>query len=381
MPHLIPTLHTWSEVSSKVLSGADLFLQGVLVPDAGLPDFLAGSARAVAVPGNAIPFGVGVMAVSKAEAVREGMKGRGLTVMHTYKDLLWQLGDKEAPNAGFTAARIFALPGGETGAADVAGVAAPVEGAEAAAQQQLGALTLEEGDTSTGNDSGVCEEQSGTSEADAPGVDMDALLEAAVMGGLYALQNSDLPITTSDFYAKFMQPLRPEGVALDLKASRYKKLSKLLDAFEKDKVMTQKQVRKQDHITAVNRSHPRYLAWQESSEAAASSGTTVSNSSGSKAAGGARNGSTPSAGGATSAAVIELRWRAPSSLLPVFVPGGARDKEALYSQQEVAQALEGYAQAQGEHCFILFALLYIDFVWIALYCLHCFDFFFVCPLS
>lgn len=37
-------------------AGADLFLQGVLPPPGGLPDFLAGSDRALAVPGNPIPF-------------------------------------------------------------------------------------------------------------------------------------------------------------------------------------------------------------------------------------------------------------------------------------------------------------------------------------
>ena len=118
LPQLLPQLHTWSEVSGKVLGGADLFLQGVLVPEVGgtqrseqhragwgacrqrwqgaawrrchassaaagvckglllpaarcpgcaptfpcaalqggLPDFLAGSPRSLCVPGNPIPF-------------------------------------------------------------------------------------------------------------------------------------------------------------------------------------------------------------------------------------------------------------------------------------------------------------------------------------
>ena len=40
----------------QVLGGADLFLQGVLAPQGGLPDFLAGSARSLSVPGNPVPF-------------------------------------------------------------------------------------------------------------------------------------------------------------------------------------------------------------------------------------------------------------------------------------------------------------------------------------
>ena len=54
-------------------------------------------------------------------------------------------------------------------------------------------------------------------------------------------------------------------MTFDFKQSKYKKLGKLLDKFEKDKaggagVLTQKVIRKQDHISAVNRSHPAYLA-------------------------------------------------------------------------------------------------------------------------
>lgn len=49
LPHTV-------QVSGKVLGGSDLFLQGVLAPQGGLPDFLAGSPRALCVPGQPIPF-------------------------------------------------------------------------------------------------------------------------------------------------------------------------------------------------------------------------------------------------------------------------------------------------------------------------------------
>ena len=40
LPQLLQPLHTWSEVSGKVLGGADLFLQGVLVPQVGCTGLL-----------------------------------------------------------------------------------------------------------------------------------------------------------------------------------------------------------------------------------------------------------------------------------------------------------------------------------------------------
>lgn len=56
--HLLPC-RRGPQVSGKVLGGADLFLQGVLAPPGGLPDFLAGSPRSLSVPGNPCPFAGG----------------------------------------------------------------------------------------------------------------------------------------------------------------------------------------------------------------------------------------------------------------------------------------------------------------------------------
>jgi translation initiation factor 2D len=251
-PSLLPTVHTWSEVSGKVLGGAgegggtthpdvhlpynsrqrtatllqtcpplcrrspaipaDLFLQGVLQPPGGLPDFLAGSPRSLSVPGNPLPFAVGRMAVSKAEAVREGMRGRGVTLLHVYSDLLWQMGDKAPPNDGFTPARIFPLEQPEAAAAPAAPgePGAPTGGAGEAAAAQLGGLQLEEG-----GEAAAAADAAPSSAAAAPdaaqageavpaaagpdgggAVDMDALLEAAVLAGLQTLKNAELPIQT-----------------------------------------------------------------------------------------------------------------------------------------------------------------------------------------
>ena len=81
-PRALPRLLTYSEVSPKLLGGADMMLPGVIVPPAGLGDFKKGDLRAVAVPGNPVPFAVGVMEVDAAEVAANGMKGRGLRVLH-----------------------------------------------------------------------------------------------------------------------------------------------------------------------------------------------------------------------------------------------------------------------------------------------------------
>ncbi|EFN52364.1 hypothetical protein CHLNCDRAFT_138791 [Chlorella variabilis] len=354
-PQLLPTLHTWSEVSGKVLGGADLFLQGVLAPAGGLPDFLAGSARSLSVPGQPIPFAVGKMALSKAEAVREGMKGRGWTLLHAYGDLLWQMGDKALPNEGFTASRILPVVPVEGEAAAEGGAAAAAaadgeQGAAAAAADQLGGLQLAEGSSAAAAQGRDAAAAAGEAAAGAAGpgpgpagggatLDMDAILEAAVLAGLHSLKSADLPIQTGDFYTKHMIPAKPEGVMYDMKQSKYKKLGKLLDKFSKDGVITQKVVRKQDCITAVNRSHPAYTGFSgmPGASSAAGAGNGAASSSG-RGGGG---------GGGGSKVQIEYCFRAPSSLRPVFGEAALRDKERLYSEGEVCEALAGYAAAQG----------------------------------
>ena len=158
------------------------------------------------------------MAVSRTEAERDGMKGRGLTLLHYYGDLLWALGDKTPPNPGFTPTRIFPLGGG---GGDGAGAAAaqPDDSSSSGEEEEedaggaapmaaaVGGLSLEEGGGGSG-DAGAA-----TAGRAAP-VDMDAQLEAAAIAGLHTLKTAELPIQLSDFYTRHMLPTKPEGARL-----------------------------------------------------------------------------------------------------------------------------------------------------------------------
>ena len=55
-PNMLQPLFTYSEVSPKVLGGADLFLQGLIVPSCGLGELVAGEVRTISIPGNRYPF-------------------------------------------------------------------------------------------------------------------------------------------------------------------------------------------------------------------------------------------------------------------------------------------------------------------------------------
>ena len=57
-----------------MLGGADLFLQGFIAPEGGLPAFRANDAVAIVVPGNRFPLAVGLMECDTAQARAAGMK-------------------------------------------------------------------------------------------------------------------------------------------------------------------------------------------------------------------------------------------------------------------------------------------------------------------
>lgn len=117
----------------------------------------------------------------------------------------------------------------------------------------------------------------------------------------------------------------------------------LVQKFEKDKVISQKVIRKQDHISAINRAHPAYLA-----ASAAGGGGDGSNRAGAAASGSGKPVSgTSAAAAATSRVAVEYCWRVPSSLREIFGPAAADDKDRLYTQPEVVVALQGYAEANG----------------------------------
>ncbi|XP_004028330.2 eukaryotic translation initiation factor 2D isoform X2 [Gorilla gorilla gorilla] len=87
-PDLLPTFTTWPLVLEKMVGGADLMLPGLVMPPAGLPQVQKGDLCAISLVGNRAPVAIGVAAMSTAEMLTSGLKGRGFSVLHTYQDHL-----------------------------------------------------------------------------------------------------------------------------------------------------------------------------------------------------------------------------------------------------------------------------------------------------
>lgn len=61
----------------------------------------SGSYCSICVRGNPLPFAVGILLVDKRYIELYGMKGRGISIIHCYEDLLWEYGGKVYPNDGY----------------------------------------------------------------------------------------------------------------------------------------------------------------------------------------------------------------------------------------------------------------------------------------
>ncbi|XP_047237843.1 eukaryotic translation initiation factor 2D isoform X1 [Girardinichthys multiradiatus] len=251
-PALLPVFRTWAPVLQKLIGGADLMLPGVLMPSCGLPDVKQGSCCAVAIVNNRAPVAIGQAAMSSAEMHSSGMKGRGVSILHTYMDYLWAFGDKSNPPS---------LQDDDDDVEDANGEPCEVSQKEEYKDDDVGKCVEEQqssGDTV--EDQACCgfEELSLTEkeedkvessnekseetqdEQKTPQEEMDALLLQCFLHALKSkVKRSELPLLTSTFLRNHMFTCCPSGKQLDIKKSRYKKLSKFLQVMQQQYCLVQ----------------------------------------------------------------------------------------------------------------------------------------------
>ncbi|KAI5766260.1 EIF2D [Gulo gulo luscus] len=268
-PDLLPTFTTWPLVLEKLVGGADLMLPGLVVPPAGLPQVQKGDLCAIALAGNRAPVAVGVAAMSTAEMLTSGLKGRGFSVLHTYQDHLWRSGDKSSPPS---------LAPSALDAPDVNEEKGSVQ-ADPALQGDMRRLTLEGEDKENGEvRQQMCGEKSLSEAAEDPGArglnpdptdsktlqeQMDELLQRCFLHALKCqVKKADLPLLTSTFLGSYMFSCCPEGRQLDIKKSSYKKLSKFLQHMQQEQMVQVEELsRGVESIVAVDWRHPRITSF------------------------------------------------------------------------------------------------------------------------
>ncbi|KAK1288310.1 hypothetical protein QJS10_CPB19g00220 [Acorus calamus] len=298
VPDLLPAfMLKGGEVSRYVIGGADLMFPGISIPLEGLPSFLAGQPWAVKVPGNPAPIAVGATTMSSTEALKAGLRGKALRIMHYYRDSLWQSVEGHyVPNAGFLEDVVFedpalasineaSKPCEDTGNASNDPNDVDAKRGEEELVLDYDAHMKHQIEPSMADDiRNEISEDVATDLAElkvADGVssekmndekdqhilsiaEVDALLDKCLLQALHTTVNDkDLPMPGSTLWSGHILPCRPSGVMLDIKKSSYKKLSKWLQAKSSAGLILAKEDKhkKEVILLAVNHGHADYKSF------------------------------------------------------------------------------------------------------------------------
>ncbi|MFQ6627590.1 hypothetical protein Gotur_005828 [Gossypium turneri] len=295
LPEMLPYfMLKGGEVSRFVIGGADLMFPGISVAAEGLPSFSAGEPWAVKVPGNPAPIAVGSTTMSSAEALKAGLRGKALRIMHYYRDLLWQSVEGHyVPNSGFLEDVVLEDPSflasnqpsdsseGATCESDVQQSCVNNENTEGSIDVN-GAIS-DACAASMQNDSENAAKEimmdasdlKSTANVDAAKLDIelsslsiedvDSHLDRCLLQALHTtVKDKDLPMPGSTLWSNHVLPCRPSGITLDIKKSSHKKLSKWLQAKTSTGLITVKEdkYKKEAMLISVNRGHPEYLQFK-----------------------------------------------------------------------------------------------------------------------
>ncbi|CAH1244213.1 EIF2D [Branchiostoma lanceolatum] len=286
VPDMLPCLTTWPNVLKNLCGGADLMLPGVIEGAEGLPVIDKNKLCAISLLGNSAPVAVGRTTMSSAQMAECGMRGKGVTVLHTYLDQLWEHGD-QTPLP--TMATQQSCPEGHVPDLDPRDTASEEQvkkelGAEASSTtdtlpienlvleddfgnkgdlEKENDLDKENTEGGMGDDGNGCGKEGETKEEEeeeeevSPADQMDALLYQCFLHALKTnVKKTDLPLLTSKLLRGHMQPCCPAEKSLDLKKSSYKKLSKFLQAMQAQGLLQVKELSKGvESVVGVNWGH------------------------------------------------------------------------------------------------------------------------------
>ncbi|KAJ2712456.1 hypothetical protein H4R19_002742, partial [Coemansia spiralis] len=323
-PGLLPVVWTGANVVDKLVGGADLMTAGLLVPDGGMAGMKKGTVVAVCCPGSRAAQAIGVLDLDTA-GIRSvvGAKGKAVLVVHTYKDCLWEAGDKSAPPADDSAPADTDSGDDDNHEIGNSGAAEEPPAANEAANEAV------------------------NEAAEVSPAETDALLMTALKQVMATVLDAShapplLPITSSVLYSGYMVPNAPSGATIDIKRSSYKKLGKFLKAAEKHGLLQLKDIRGEPHVKSFNWAHADMADYKPYRVRHAAKGAAASGSGGTNAAAADQ---VPSGEGTIG--ITEL-LKPPQALIPLFdAVSTAAPPSGYYTRQQARGVLEDYVRSRS----------------------------------
>lgn len=357
VPHLLPcfTLKA-GEVSRFIIGGADLMFPGISFSLDGLAPFSAGEPWSVKVPGNNAPIAVGTTTMSSDQALKAGLRGKALRIVHCYRDFLWEsVEGRFVPNAGFLEDIVFPDPSLSSSAsysceADPSNEQQSDLGAELPGEPDFTVDFQAVADTPYVDKNELSEQlaskMSELKAADCSSIeesyvevedknflsvsDVDGLLDQCLLQALHTtVKEKDLPMSGSTLWSSHVLACRPAGVTLDIRKSSFKKLSKWLQSKASAQLISVKEdkFKKEVVLFAVNRGHPEFMSFKPEKKRTEKIEQTTDN-----VAVEIRSGRL---------LVVEEVYKPISHVSPIFASVGA-DTGGLYSASEATEIVFNY---------------------------------------
>eukprot|EP01119_Soliformovum_irregulare_P024408 TRINITY_DN8748_c0_g1_i1.p1 TRINITY_DN8748_c0_g1~~TRINITY_DN8748_c0_g1_i1.p1 ORF type:complete len:408 (-),score=177.08 TRINITY_DN8748_c0_g1_i1:6-1229(-) len=172
------------------------------------------------------------------------MKGRAMEIIHVVGDHLWDLASKEAqefPNIPVPIETI--APSEETASEDSTIQLSPSQSIDSAFIQSTDPIEPAIESATQENDSDSKSEISETSSTPVQVENVMSQDEILEISFLTAVKKGfPVPILVSQFYANHILPSRPPGTNLDIKKTKFKKISTFMDEKQKEGIINFKQI-------------------------------------------------------------------------------------------------------------------------------------------
>ncbi|RZF42404.1 hypothetical protein LSTR_LSTR004212 [Laodelphax striatellus] len=235
-PELLPVFTTHPEVFSFIAGGADLMLPGVILPEPITPNSYGnlekGSRVCVTLKNNRAPMAVGVTALSSSDMFMANKRGKCVSVFHFYGDhlssletllpipFIQELNEEVKISEATEMLKIAASDSSDISPDSDSPIAideSPQESRNSVEENIL----MEESQPSGTDENQNIEEQ------------MNELLMYCFLKSLKtSAKKVSFPLLTSNFFRLHLLAACPESKSLELKKTKYKKLSNFLEEME-----------------------------------------------------------------------------------------------------------------------------------------------------
>ncbi|KAF5397343.1 hypothetical protein PHET_09315 [Paragonimus heterotremus] len=224
LPDLLPYFKTHDELISKLASGADLMIPGIVLDhplsSSSFDSVQKGVLCAISTISSRAPIAVGHTAMSSYDMFMSGGRGKAVIIYHVLGDSICALG------TGLSRPLLSWAASTDSTTDDRS-----LENFH----EDFSVLSSTQSVASEQNENRFCQTLADTKVKDS--IDSNELLRDCFLRGLNQIKDNQLPMPVNVFYAQYVLTQRPASVNLDIKKTPYKKVGVFLSAMQNERLI------------------------------------------------------------------------------------------------------------------------------------------------